>query len=126
MKNSNNTNKKKYTINVTLLGDSQVGKTTIKDRLLGKNFNINTTTTIRPPYCEYLKINPKKIPDSDIIINIWDTAGQEKYRSLCAEPIKRADILLFIRDNIHDNIGKENAKSWITTAENLMIYKVKI
>ena len=29
----------KYNLNLTLIGDSNVGKTTIKDRLLGRNFN---------------------------------------------------------------------------------------
>lgn len=114
-----NIKKNIYFINVTLLGDSQVGKTTIKDRLLGKQFNINTITTTCPPYKEYFNIsNSKKIPNSDIFINIWDTAGQEKYRSQCAGAIKRADIILFIRDHLHDNLGKENADSWIATAEN--------
>ena len=43
-----NIKKNKYFIKVTLLGDSQVWKTTIKDRLLGKQFSINMLSTIMP------------------------------------------------------------------------------
>ena len=111
------TNKNKYIVNVTLLGESNVGKTTIKDRLLGRQFNLNMSTTVSPPYCESIIFNTPKIPDSDIIINIWDTAGQEKFRSSCKEAIRRADILLFVRDNIHNNIGGENSNDWLNIAE---------
>ena len=41
----------------------------------------------------------ENIPNSEIIINLWDTMGQERFRSLCANPIKRADIIIFFRDD---------------------------
>ena len=64
-----------------------------------------------------MRFENKQLNNSDLRINIWDTAGQEKFRSTCTGCIKRADILVFARDNLNDNYD-----DWIKlSAENLPI-----
>ena len=48
-----------------------------------------------------------------MIIKIWDTAGQEVFRSTCSGVIKKSDIIIFIRDNVHDGLD-----DWLTFLEN--------
>ena len=108
--------KKQYFVNLALIGDSQVGKTTIVNRLLGKDFDNLTTSTIGS-ICSIFRFENKQLDNSDLRINIWDTAGQEKFRSTCTGCIKKADILVFVRDNLNDNYD-----DWINlSAENLPI-----
>ena len=106
--------KEKYQIQLVFIGESTVGKTTIKDRLLKREFKYDTTPTLQPPYCEQLKFQNPHLPNAEIIINLWDTAGQEKYRANCTNCIKRADILVFVRDHLNCNFGDKNDETnWI-------------
>ena len=108
--------KKQYFVNLVLIGDSAVGKTTIINRLLGKAFD-NLTTSTFGSICNILRFENKQLNNSDLRINIWDTVGLEKFRSTCTFCIKRADILVFVRDNLNDNYD-----DWIKlSAENLPI-----
>ena len=109
----------KYDIDVTLLGESQVGKTTIKNRLMGELFKISQISTIRDPYCQSFKYQDASLPNAEIKINIWDTAGQERFRSSCTKIISKADILLFIRDDKRENFINNNSEmpGWFQFAE---------
>lgn len=62
---------------VVMLGNTQVGKTTILNRLLGGP-HIDAEPTVGANYQLYVR----EIDKRKIEIQIWDTAGQEKYRSL--------------------------------------------
>ena len=115
MKNEN-TQVKIYPINVVLIGEAAVGKTSIINRLIKNKFEENILSTIQP-YVSRLKFtNKEKIPNSEIVINIWDTMGQERFRSLCAIPVKRADIIIFVRDNKEENFEEE--KGWFKFVSN--------
>ena len=103
--------KKNYTLNLALIGDSQVGKTTFKNRLLGQHFNDKYMSTIGIVYDIFEFYN--KSDNSKVIIKIWDTAGQEVFRSTCSGVIKKSDIIIFIRDNVHDGLD-----DWLTFLEN--------
>ena len=65
-------------IKITLLGNSGVGKTCIIKRFAEDSYNENIKTT------DYANYSQKEIKINDISIklDLWDTAGQEKYRSL--------------------------------------------
>ena len=60
-------------IKIVFAGDSGVGKTSIANRLVKKEF-LPTNPTIGAANFS--------ISIGDYIFNIWDTAGQERYRSL--------------------------------------------
>ncbi len=62
-------------IKVALLGNSYVGKTCIFDRYIYNIFEDNKQT-LAPSYSQkYLEIENRKV-----ILQIWDTAGIEKFR----------------------------------------------
>ena len=65
-------------IKMILLGNQAVGKTSIINRYVSDNFSSNIMTSSHMTYTEkILSIDNQKIQ-----LNIWDTVGQEKFRSL--------------------------------------------
>ena len=63
---------------IIIIGDSGVGKTCIMNRATTGQFKDNVSATIGFEYSPFiLKINDKVIK-----LAIWDTCGQEAYRSL--------------------------------------------
>ena len=93
-------------VKVALLGDSGVGKTCIIKRYYQDEFDENSATTAGASYSQKnLTINGK-----DIQLDIWDTAGQEKYRSLGRRFYKDAYIICLVYD-ITNASSFENLKN---------------
>lgn len=88
---SNNTTEKNP-IKIILLGDSGVGKTNIILRYLKNEFNENSLSTIGTTFGvkEMIRNNIK------YNLNIWDTTGQEVYRSVTKLFIQGAKIVLLV------------------------------
>ena len=81
---------------VVLLGDSGVGKTCIISRYISNSFDANSVSTNGASYASkkvvYDKIN------KSLILDIWDTAGQEKYKSLTKFFYKDAAVAILVYD----------------------------
>ena len=79
-------------IKIILVGNSGVGKTSIINRFYNNTFKDNISATIAMNYIEKkIKIKGKKLT-----INIWDTAGQEKYKSVNKLFLKNSNIVIFV------------------------------
>ena len=78
MKKNDNKNEEKEPIKIILLGESGVGKTCIILRYLNNQFNQNAESTIGTTF------GVKELNRNNTIytLNIWDTTGQEIYRSV--------------------------------------------
>ena len=63
---------------VILIGDSSVGKTNIMSKYLKNQFNENSKATVGVEFGSKLF----KIDNHTIKAQIWDTAGQEKYKAI--------------------------------------------
>jgi small GTP-binding protein len=63
---------------VVILGESSVGKTSIIDRLVNKEFNPMEAPTIGACFL----LHHEQVENVCIEMQIWDTAGQEKYKAL--------------------------------------------
>lgn len=86
------TKKNPLSIKTTLIGDSGVGKTCIIRRYISNDFSFNLSSTNGVSYSKKeLIIDNKKIQ-----LDIWDTAGQEEYRSLGKHFYKDSYIVLLI------------------------------
>ena len=96
-------NKEKYIVNAIIIGSSNVGKTSLMNRLIGKAFDEGTAPTLQVDFQIYEFKNEKKLPNSLIQIKYWDTLGQEIYRSLWSNIVKKSDIIIFVRDKDSDN-----------------------
>ena len=81
---------------VVLLGDSGVGKTCIISRYISGSFDKNITSTNGASYCS--KMVKFEELGKNLLLDIWDTAGQEKYRSLTKFFYKDATIVILVYD----------------------------
>ena len=81
---------KEKLLKIVLLGEIATGKTNLINCFLGNKFNPISTPTLNPNSLEK-KLN---IYDTNYTINIWDTIGQEKYRSLSKMFLKGANIVI--------------------------------
>lgn len=68
---------------VVLLGDGGVGKTSIKERFLGKGFKSNYMMTIGADFAIHeMKINGINGKQERVKLQIWDLAGQERFKNV--------------------------------------------
>ena len=98
-----------YLIKLLILGDSAVGKTNFLCKLTENKFNQNymASTAID------IKNTSIKINGKNIKLQIWDTAGQEKYRALTRSFLIKAQGILALYD-ITNHTSFDNLQSWLT------------
>ena len=73
-------NQENITCKVVLVGESGVGKTSIINRYLNNTYNENQKSTFAPEFKNKVLNYPEY--NKSISFDIWDTAGQEAYRSI--------------------------------------------
>lgn len=64
---------------VIIIGNTQVGKTTLINRFIDKTYTPTTTSTVTPV------LSPTQVKTKNgepVYIQLWDTAGQERYQSV--------------------------------------------
>ena len=81
-------------VKVTLLGNSGVGKTCIIYRFTNNDFKEGTMTTRGADYSQ----KSVTIKNQTINLDLWDTAGQENYRSLGRHFYKDSLIVILVYD----------------------------
>ena len=79
-------------IKIILLGDVGVGKTSIISRYYKNEFNTNMMCTATSTYI--LKVVKKN--GISYNLNIWDTSGQERYRSVTKLFVQGANIVILV------------------------------
>jgi small GTP-binding protein len=94
---------------VVLLGDSGVGKTCIISRYISGAFDNNSPSTNGASYAS--KILTFENLNKTISLDIWDTAGQEKYKSLTKFFYKDAAVAILVYD-ITKKDSFENMKGY--------------
>ena len=81
---------------VVLVGESGVGKTCIISRFISGGFDFNVTSTNGASYASK-NVQYDKLGKS-LLLDVWDTAGQEKYRSLTKFFYKDAKVAILVYD----------------------------
>lgn len=97
---------------VILCGDTEVGKTSILNRLACKKEGTHTTATMGASFA-HIDLN---IPGEPIELNIWDTAGQERYRSLIRIYFRDAQLAVFVVD-LTNRSSLDDLSEWIDLAK---------
>ena len=91
---------------IVLIGDTSVGKTNMLSRYISNEYNPNSQSTIG------VELSTKNyiFDNNEVKVQIWDTAGQEKYRSITSSYYKGAQGCLLVYDitrkETFDNIDK--------------------
>lgn len=84
-----------FKFKVILIGEANVGKSTILARYIKGFFSESQTPTVAVEFCAKIV---KLIDGTRIKAQIWDTAGQEKYRSLVSQHYRKALGALLVFD----------------------------
>ena len=93
---------------IIFVGDSGVGKTTIINRINNEEFkDLNESSVGIDYYSKNIKFGGE-----ELTLQIWDTAGQEKYRGLIPTYARNA-VLAFIIYDISSKQSFENLTGWI-------------
>ena len=99
-------------LKLLILGDSSVGKTCILLKYVDNKFEESNIATVGVDYMdkmiEYKNFNIK--------LQIWDTSGEEKYRSITKNFYRNADGLFVVFD-LTRKVTYERIKDWINEAE---------
>ena len=124
--------KKPLECKVVLIGETRVGKTSIINRYISDNFSSSLSPT--PGASFTAKTVFIKDYNQSIKFEIWDTAGQEKYRSLAKVFYTNRDAIILIYDITERRSFEEIKKYWIndikanisTKPSNSQIYNIII
>ena len=94
---------------ILILGDSSVGKTCFLTRYTDKRFEKNYIATIG---IDYKLKNIKLDSGKTVKLQIWDTIGQARFRSLTKNYYKGAQGIILIYD-ITERETFKSVKKWI-------------
>ena len=102
-------------IKIILLGDSGVGKTNIILRYIKDEFNSNSLSTIGTTFVV------KRVEKNGVTynLNIWDTTGQEAYRSITKLFIQGAKMVIFVY-SIDRKSSFESLDYWYKSTKELV------
>ena len=99
---------KTYDVKIILVGEGGVGKTSLINVYLDKKFNHSEPQTLKG----YLSLKKIKINDKELNINLWDTVGQERFRSVTKKFIRGSNIIIFVFD-ITNRASFLELKFWV-------------
>ena len=117
-----NTRPKELLYKILLLGDSSVGKTCFLLRYTENTFQEIHMSTIGLDY----KLKNVQLDDGKMVkIQIWDTAGQDRFRSITRNYYKGAHGIILIYD-VTSRKTFENVRNWLTQIKEEVTDKVTI
>ena len=100
------------TCKVVLIGESGVGKTSIISRYVSNTFKSQLMAT---PGANFVTKNVLLEDENQSIkYEIWDTAGQEKYRSLAKVFYKNAKVIVLVYDITRKTSFEELKNYWVS------------
>lgn len=97
-------------VKVVLLGETHTGKTSLISKLINDAFSYNEPSTLVASSVEKV-YEYKEYNNVEVHMEIWDTAGQEKFRSINKIFYKDATIAIFVYD-ITDEKSFEEIKTY--------------
>ena len=104
-------------INLIILGDACVGKTSLLRRVDKRDFVPTHLKTIAVDFIKTQYHNEED--DKTVPVKIWDTAGQEKFRNITYQFYRQADGIIVCFDCTNEKSYKA-INNWVTS-----IHKVK-
>ena len=99
---------------VIFVGDASTGKTSIINRILDNPFNDAYEVSIG---IDFMSKNIR-FRGQNIKIQIWDSAGQEKYKGLIPSYVRNSSIVFIVYD-ISNKSSFDNVMNWISFVRNI-------
>ena len=96
-------------IKVTCIGSAGVGKSSIIKSYINGSFDLDSAATCGADY--YKK--ELKIYNRKILLDIWDTAGQEKFLSVGRKFYKNSNIIIMVYDMTNIKSFEDIKNYWI-------------
>jgi len=97
-----------YIFKILVVGNSSSGKTSILNRFVDDNFNQSHISTIGVD----LKIKNMEYNNKNIKLQIWDLAGQERFKTITSSYYKEINAIIIIFDVTNKN-SYNSIKNWI-------------
>lgn len=95
-------------IKLLMLGDSGVGKSSLLFRWVEDTFNVSLVGTIGVDF----KVKRVKIGDDEVHIQVWDTAGQQKFHKITTAYYRGAHGILLVYD-VTSQRSLQNISYWM-------------
>ncbi|KAH0789714.1 ras-related protein Rab-8B [Histomonas meleagridis] len=108
-------------IKLLIIGESAVGKSCLLLRFAEDKFNENFLTTIGIDF----KVRHVEINGTKVKLQIWDTAGQEKFRTITKAYYRGANGILLVFD-LTNRDSFEQTKTWMESITEAMSDPVDI
>ena len=102
-------------IKIILIGEVGTGKTSLINVYFDLKFRPLLDSTFSPSVSQ----KELKFGDKTYIIHMWDTAGQEKYRSMTKIFLKGSQIVIFVYD-VTDEYTFKELGYWVKTIEEIL------
>jgi small GTP-binding protein len=101
-----------------MIGDKSVGKTSIVKRYTENTFSTGTESTIGAQFTsKVIEIAPSGVVPVEVKLQIWDTAGEEKFRSITPMYYKNAASVILIYDITSEDTFTSISR-WVSEIEN--------
>lgn len=97
-----------YIFKILVVGNSSSGKTSILNRFIDDNFNQSHISTIAVD----LKIKNLEFNNKNIKLQIWDLAGQERFKIITSSYYKEINAIIIVFDVTNKN-SYDSIKNWI-------------
>ncbi|KAL1554897.1 Ras-related protein RABG3d [Salvia divinorum] len=99
--------RRRILLKVVIIGDSGVGKTSLMNQYVKREFNENYKATIGADFLTKEVL----FEDTAFTLQIWDTAGQERFQSLGEAFYRGADCCVLVYD-VNVNKSFDNLSEW--------------
>ena len=99
---------------IIFVGDASTGKTSIINRIIDNPFNDTYEVSIG---IDFMSKNIK-FRGQSIKIQIWDSAGQEKYKGLIPSYVRNSSIVFIVYD-VSNRSSFDNVSNWISFVKNI-------
>ncbi|KAI6659286.1 Ras-related protein rab-2a [Oopsacas minuta] len=102
----------KYAYNIILIGDSNVGKSCLKDYYLDREFNSCQPSTLVVDF----QTAYAKVDDNNLVVNIWDAAGHSSFKMFASSYYKKCCAILLVF-SLTDKRSFESIQNWLMKAK---------
>ncbi|PNH02815.1 GTP-binding protein yptV3 [Tetrabaena socialis] len=102
-----------YTLKILLLGDSGVGKTCLLTRFAHDQFDGLVASTIGVDFA----VKRMSVYDKRVKLTVWDTAGQEKFRTLTNTFYRSAKGIILVYDVSKPDTLRHLEEQWMRELE---------